>query len=442
MNRPLQINPIYLLALLLFLVSSPVRAQLWEIPDPLKTLNNRSGLQSAIGWTRIAVNDSGASINYATLSLYPEINIGKLHSGLAINLLINTKDDPGGSQVRQTDLKPGQIIRYLRYGNYNDPWFFHIGALDRVTLGNGFILSRYSNQNIDQSRRVGAWLKIDRGKGGIEALISNIGTREIYGARAFFRPFYGRADRPILDRLLIGTTVLIDDTPGRGRTNTPTRSAEVVGLDIEWPLIKKTRFSVISYGDFAKILDSGSGGTLGIRLEVPEIFHLIQVHTRLEQQFLGSEFTPAFFDERYEAVSVLASGLTRVGQLNGLVGSRGVLGAFEATLLQRLLLSATYRSYYSRKNSGVLHAEAHLQRILPRFTFHAVYDKVNIQGLSDIRTLDDRSVALAEIQYNVTDYLSFGLNYRWTFAFDSTPDVQTYRPIERITPTVRLAHYF
>jgi hypothetical protein len=110
MNRRLQINPIYLLALLLFLVSSPVRAQLWEIPDPLKTLNNRSGLQSAIGWTRIAVNDSGASINYATLSLYPEINIGKLHSGLAINLLINTKDDPGGSQVRQTDLKPGQII--------------------------------------------------------------------------------------------------------------------------------------------------------------------------------------------------------------------------------------------------------------------------------------------------------------------------------------------
>ena len=89
MNRRLQINPIYLLALLLFLVSSPVRAQLWEIPDPLKTLNNRSGLQSAIGWTRIAVNDSGASINYATLSLYPEINIGKLHSGLAINLLIN-----------------------------------------------------------------------------------------------------------------------------------------------------------------------------------------------------------------------------------------------------------------------------------------------------------------------------------------------------------------
>ena len=109
----------------------------------------------------------------------------------------------------------------------------------------------------------------------------------------------------------------------------------MVGLDIELPLIKKTRFSLISYGDFAKILDRGSGVTVGIRLELPEVVRLLQVNARIEQQYLGSEFIPAFFDERYEVVSVIASGLTRSDQLIGLPGSAGVLGALQATVLKR-----------------------------------------------------------------------------------------------------------
>ena len=427
---------------LLTLFPSPAHSQLWDTPDPLRSIVSKSGIQAGLGWTRIAVNDSGAAINYATVTLNPEFAIGKLHTGLAIDLLVNTKDDPGGSQVRQTDLKLGRIIRYLRYGEYNDPWFLHIGALERITFGHGFILSRYSNQITDQSRRVGAWLKLDRGRGGIEAFISNLGTREIYGARAFLRPFYGRADRPVIDRLLIGTTVIIDDSPGRGRTRFPARSAEMVGLDIELPLIKKTRFSLISYGDFAKILDRGSGVTVGIRLELPEVVRLLQVNARIEQQYLGSEFIPAFFDERYEVVSVIASGLTRSDQLIGLPGSAGVLGALQATVLRRLFVAVSYRSYYKRDDSGVFHVEAHLRRILPRVTLQAVYDKINLKGISDIRTLDDRSVALAKMLYQVNSFISVGLNYRWTYVFDSTPDVQTYRPIERFTPTIQFAYYF
>ena len=103
-----------LLPALLTLCPSPAHSQLWDTPDPLRSIVSKSGIQAGFGWTRIAVNDSGAAINYATVTLNPEFAIGKLHTGLAIDLLVNTKDDPGGSQVRQTDLKLGRIIRYLR----------------------------------------------------------------------------------------------------------------------------------------------------------------------------------------------------------------------------------------------------------------------------------------------------------------------------------------
>ena len=416
-------------------------AQLWNTRAALTGMSDtRAGmLRAGIGWTRIAVNDTGAAINYATLTLNPELSIGKLHGGLTIDVLINTTDDPGGSRIKQSDLKPGSLIRYIRYGQSDDPLFFHVGALDRVTLGHGFILSRYSNQVSDRSRRVGAWFKVFRGRGGVEALVSNIGAREIYGVRAFIRPI---TQQGLLNDLTVGATIVIDDDPNRGRTRFASHSAEVVGLDMELPLIKKSYFSFISYGDFAKILDSGSGGALGLRLQIPSFLRILSLTGRLEQHFLGDGFIPAFFDETYEVTSVLASGQTRTEQLQGIPASSGTLTAIEGIILNRLRVWASYRSYYGRNASGVFHAEAHLLKVIPRITMRAIYDKQGINSFSDIRTLDDRSVAIAEATYRVNRFLLIGVDYRWTFAFDDNPNIQTYRPIERFSPKILFEYGF
>jgi hypothetical protein len=418
-------------------------AQLWNVQPELASETGEHGtLRAAIGWTRIATSDTGDAVHYVTLSLTPEFSFGKVHAGLLIDVLVNTGDDPGGSRVRQSDLKLGHLIRYVRYGRPDDPWFVHAGALDRVTIGHGFILSRYSNQVADQSRRIGGWVRIDRPGGGFEGLVSNFGSREIYGGRAFVRPFGLRDEQTLLSRLSVGATLLIDEDPGRGRTLFPPHSAEVFGLDVEFPLVKKSPFGVISYGDFAKILDGGSGGALGIRLDWSQLAQNLRLSARTEYHILGEAFIPAFFDETYEVTSVLASGQTRVNQLRGLPSAHGLAVEGEVTVLQRLMVLAAYRAYGNRDGSGVFHAEAHLTRLVPRLTLHAVYDKQGVGSLSDIRRLDDRTVALAEALYRLNSFMLIGLEYRWTFAFDYTPDVQAYRPIERFTPKVIFAYSF
>ncbi len=410
--------------------SRPASAQLWNANSDFLIDRDRAGgrLLTGLGWTRITANGKGSVVNYATISLYPEFTMAKLRAGLAIDLLVNMEDDPGGNRIKRADLKAGHLFRYVRYGDLSEPLYLHAGALERVFLGNGFIVSRYSNQIADQKRRTGLWFRVDGVQGGIEGFLSNVGTREIYGARAFIRPLRGR-----LSKLTFGVTIVIDDNPSRGRTVLPSLSAEVVGADISYPIEENLVYSLIGYGDFAKLLDSGRGGALGIRLEVPKFLGLFSLTARLEQHFLGAGFVPAFFDETYEVTSIQADGQSKMDQFRSLPASRGTLGAFEAMILNRLKIMASYRTLYGRNAEGIFHGEAHLIHTIPKLSIRAVYDKQGVGSLTDLRKLDNRSIAQAEATYRIYQNLLLGFEYRWTFAFDENPNVYTFRPLERFT---------
>ncbi|MBI4553513.1 MAG: hypothetical protein HY710_14710 [Candidatus Latescibacteria bacterium] len=430
--------------LLIGVPATPGLTQSWAFSPALIDPARQAGsaVQGGFGWTRIATNDTGAAVNYVTLTLNPEIRVGKVGVGLTIDVLVNTRNDPGGSRIRQTELRPGHLLRYARYGQPDDPWYAQVGAFDRVTLGHGFILSRYSNQVADQSRRIGAGLKVSGQHGGIEALTNNLGAREIYGARAFFRPLAERPDDLLLRRLTIGSTLVIDENPGRGRTRRPAQSTEIFGLDIELPLLETALLDVMSYGDFAKILDYGQGGAIGVSLRVKHLSKVLTLTGRLEEQILGREFMTEFFDATYEVESVLASGATKTDRLRGLPGTRGVMGELGGVILGRLAVVGQYRAYGGRDSSGVLHAEARLLNVIPRMTLRASYDKKGVRRLSDLRTLDERSVVLAEANYRMASFLLVGLEYRWTFVFDDRPHFQVYRPQERFFPKVLFEYAF
>lgn len=439
------IGRVWLIILLLMGCSaSPGLTQPWSPGSAWLDLARQDGsaLQFGVGWTRIALSDTGAAVNYLTFTLNPEIHVGKLGMGLTIDLLVNTRNDPGGHRIRQTDLRPGHLIRFVRYGKPDDPRYVQAGALDRVTLGHGFILSRYSNQVADQSRRVGVVLKVFGERGGVEALTNNLGALEVYGARAFIRPLTEHSESLIFRRLAIGGTFVIDEDPSRGRTRRPAPSAEVFGLDIEVPLLETTWFDLVSYGDFAKILDYGSGGAVGLSVRIKNLGKVLTLTGRMEEQALGRQFVPEFFDALYEVESVFASGATKTDRLRGLPARQGILGELGGEILGRVAFLGHYRAYPGRDSSGVLHAEAQVGNVIPRMLLRAAYDKKGIKGWTDLRTLDERAVLLAEARYRVARYLSVSLEYRWTFVFDDRPNLQVYRPQERFSPKVFFEYEF
>ena len=118
-----------------------------------------SSLQGAFG----AVTIDGQIWNQ--VALRPIIPFGKVSFALDIVFYIdqdgNIHDDEWDFSSRKKS-KNSIIdkIYYVRYGKKWDPFYFQIGALDNVTIGQGILVNRYSNTILyPQVRKVGMEVK-------------------------------------------------------------------------------------------------------------------------------------------------------------------------------------------------------------------------------------------------------------------------------------------
>ena len=99
------------------------------------------------------------------IALRPIIPIGKVTLALDIVFYI---DQDGNIHDDEWDFSNGKNsknsiidkIYYVRYGKKWEPFYFQIGALENVTIGQGILVNRYSNTILyPQLRKVGMELK-------------------------------------------------------------------------------------------------------------------------------------------------------------------------------------------------------------------------------------------------------------------------------------------
>lgn len=106
------------------------------------------------------VSPGGRSVSFGTttidgkqwqrLAFRPEIPLGKLAIALDVELFINEQggiSSKGWEFGNSTEIANTlyRKIYYIRYGQPREPVFIKVGALDEVTLGYGFLMSRYRN---------------------------------------------------------------------------------------------------------------------------------------------------------------------------------------------------------------------------------------------------------------------------------------------------------
>ena len=114
------------------------------VPLWLVSLEAQSQVQGAFG----AVTIDGKIWNQ--IAIRPVIPIGKW--GIALDLVFYVDED-GNLHKDEWDFSDGEAtkntiidkIYYIRYGFPNQPLYFKVGALDRVDMGYGILVSRYSN---------------------------------------------------------------------------------------------------------------------------------------------------------------------------------------------------------------------------------------------------------------------------------------------------------
>ena len=73
-------------------------------------------------------------------------------------------------------------------------------------------------------------------------------------------------------------------------------------------------------------------------------------------------------------------------------------------MVNRIRLVGNYQALNGIRGSGRLHLEASAPRLVPGFELRAYYDKSGIATFDDARTLDARSIATAEIGYQLNRY--------------------------------------
>jgi hypothetical protein len=352
------------------------------------------------------------------------------------------------------------IIRYIRYGQENDPLFVKVGALDYYTLGHGSIIYNYMNSPTFDARKIGMVTKIDYGKFGLEAIYSNFLQTGLVGIRGYYRPFQftPEADIPIIGGLEIGGTFASDFNNNAGIisghydrisgmfvSTIDNGSTKIVGLDVGVPLFNVGLLGVSFYTDYSKIINFGSGLASGLKLDINAVGD-IRGYAKFERRFNFGKYLPSYFNslyeiQRFQLDTVSGKFTTKASTLESLNDpGNGYFMELGLNVVRLFYISGSYQRLDKDPNSGVLHIGTEVNPEGGNFFVRVGYDKINIHGETDLFKLDNRSYLYAEYGYKLTPYITLSILYNWTFApvRDSDNNVIDYVTQKRVEPRISL----
>lgn len=419
-------------------------------------LPNQGNLGGGLGMTWIDGQP------HYTFRLNPEIAFANFGVGLDLNL-----DFDSNGKLRTENFNEfsdyASIIRYVRYGQKNDPLYVRLGALDYASLGHGTILYMYNNRASFDSRKIGLEFDIDFNTFGVESVYGSFGEAGIFGLRGYTRPlqFTDLRSVPVLGSIEVGATFVTDFNKNTGVTSgfinpngefqstNDLGSLNIIGFDIGIPIVNTSMFNLDLYFDVNKIIDFGSGTALGFISRFKGL-GLVDVNFKLERRFNGDNYVPSYFNslyeiERFKYDPVSGNVTSKIQTLQNLqsVGN-GFYGELYVDVLGLFDIIGSYQRLDDYPKSGILHLASEVAPEGAPFLARAGYDKINIQDEKDLFTLDDRSYLFFELGYKPMKYILVSMVYNWTFTplRDNDDNIIGYEPQKRIEPRVSFIYPF
>ena len=393
---------------------------------------------------------------YYLFRLFPEFSFGKIGIGLDLNIRVGED-----GKVRSGDFKDFysylRLIRYVRYGNKNEPFYARLGTLDYSRIGHGYIMYMYRNSASYDLRKVGVEFDADLQKVGFESMYSDVGGAALLGLRGYVRPlqFTDAASVPVIGGLETGATLASDFNANANKTwgdaDGTTRLAEgggalsIVGFDVGLPLLSHEIIQSTLYADYAKIISYGSGAAVGLSLGLRGL-GLFTFDAKYERRFVGNQFLPSYFDafyerERYQVLDTTRF-MSKTQQLRNAPSYDGYFGEVFISVLNTFYIIGGYQSPVGVRNAGTLHMELQTSTALPGILLAGGYDKKNI---GSIFKLDNNSLLYAQVGYKPMPYMVVSMFYQWTFTEvrdEKSGNVVGYEPQKRVEPRVEFVVTF
>lgn len=448
---------------------------LWlAIPAPAGALEEIPALSQLDSLQQQATGDKnsfGAGLGFrgigedyfVTLQLRLGLNLGPVGVGVAfpLNLRVWDRDptldslDPpqkdfgGMLRIRREDWDETteflKIIRYVRLGNKGDTFYVRAGELTG-DIGHGTIVGRYHNNLDINTLHVGVVLDINTDYGGIETLVNDVPTLGMSGvsdtrlvaARLYFKPWSLIDPQSILNRFAIGYTIATDlqapytmqQDPLSGAVTVvdskpqvdEQRNAVVTGLDLEFNVLDLPILSLTPYTDFNGIVGAGWGWHAGIYAVAKLPIGLdLTMPVRLEYRRFSADYIPTYFSTGYDVERFQYMGLAGMTKLRFVEeqphgeGLNGLYGDLAFDFVGIFQIGALYEGYQGRRSQLAAYLNVPAFETLQ---FKAYYLKTDIADVDDFFTFDERSIAIAQIRYELISYVYLVGQYMRTWKLD------------------------
>ena len=385
---------------------------------------------------------------YMQISPRFEFSAGKWGFGLQVplNLLVWEYQDDS-TVIRQEDWdEPSdffRMVRYVQYGHKRDPLYARFGTL-ASDIGHGTIMSRYLNTADLNTFRPGLHTEINLDFGGIELMTSDVVTlwgqsslSQLVGTRVHVKPMGFVDPESAFNIFAIGFSYVADlNAPGTLSTVTDAEgnttfeidddgryvvaesgSLGVIGIDVEADVLNTDVLDILLYTDYNMIGDAGNGLHIGTLMDFNFSLGIsVRMPVRFEYRIFDADYIPQYFNSFYEIerFSVLAdgvSGLTKKTMVQGLLGEgddndqlTGYYGDLAFDFAGLVQIGGILEAYEGRDNIMTMFASVPALEVVKA---KAYYAKTGIEDAGDAFKLDDRSLLIAQAEYEIYPSLYF-----------------------------------
>jgi hypothetical protein len=363
--------------------------------------------------------ETDSSSTFQTLVLRPHLTWDDWYIQLDLPLNYQIVDSDGFSvSLREADWVPTGKRTYLdvylprialiQFGEPGADVFFQVGAINELTLGNGFVVDRYSNTLFAPGHtQTGANISL-RGplfglpSGGFDAIIGNLAALDVIAGRVHWALFEF-SGHPLFSTMEVGTTLAADRDPwylatrnpaennpfvdGAPPGNKPDDAATTWGIDVKIPVVRSPEFQAAVYGDYI-VQNQRSGSMLGVEASFAERL-LLRGEAQLVQDGVVPRYFGALYDSRRPEIYRVWNG--EIAKPGGF----GWLGG--AGLVSRDNRFAIHTSVAGHPGGG---DDDTAQQVHASFQYHgtieieARYDTFGVTSLADFANLKNTRVGV------------------------------------------------
>lgn len=395
---------------ILFLTGALLAVAVAAFGDNAPSASLTPGVDVILG-VRSFPQEPNTSTTFQTLTLRPHVSWDQWYVQLDIPLNYQIVDSGGFAlQLREADWVPRGKQTYLdvylpriatvQYGAPGEDVFLHLGSIEDVTLGNGFIVDQYTNRLFaPYQSQTGAMVSL-RGplfglpSGGFDAVVGNLAAWDVIAARLHWAPFESMG-HPLFSPMEVGSTLAADRDPwylatrnpaGTPPGDTPEDTATTWGIDISLPVARTPEFQATVYGDYI-LQNQRSGSMLGLETRFARRFSL-----RGEARYVQAHVVPQYFGALYDS---RRAELYRVWNREvSRPGGFGWLGGAGLQLLDdRFSLQTAVTGQVGGGDDAAPDVQAAL-RYRGNVEIEARYDTFGVTGLSDFTDLKNTRIGV------------------------------------------------